>query len=524
MLPVVIKGRPGSRRIVLNGVRLLIFLPLASILIWVIGATAIFYYIRESVGFYTVKYSTVLILPFKMEEYRAAKGRFWIEKAIELSKEAKWREAFELLRAGLQLVPSDLEARSALARVYVVMDRPDLAKKTFLEGLPYSEYKFGYVKDVIRFLFSRQDDHDVIVVADAILASDDPSAEVVRSVSLARAVALFNLNRFPDLVDWVQTPGMRSEPMVQLLIAKMAWEKGNAEEGLQMLRALNDSHATFEEGYKTLISYLRELGRISEIRGLCVNQQIRQPNNPLPYIDLIGVLYESAEVKQCEVAEGEFLRRFWDNPAALVQLGEYASRVGRVELGLQVLARCRELSLHVIPAMFGVLFADLHLGLYLDVLHKVEAYSSEKLMWTDSHRSAFLFIKCVAFSGLGRKEDFAVAIDALLKAPSLSASVALLCVPYLEKLGEHEAKVRILRRVVELDPNSQQATTELVRAEIGHRDISEFRTLIERISLYPKPPADLLARIKAQVESDCYLYLINRGELIRSLAKASVGN
>jgi hypothetical protein len=85
-------------------------------------------------------------------------------------------------------------------------------------------------------------------------------------------------------------------------------------------------------------------------------------------------------------------------------------------------------------------------------------------------------------------------------------------------MGQTESALKLLRHAVEVDVLYQPALVALLRAEQSARDMAELRPLVERLPTLRKPPADLLAQLRATFESDRYLYLPKRAELVAKLA------
>jgi hypothetical protein len=124
----------------------------------------------------------------------------------------------------------------------------------------------------------------------------------------------------------------------------------------------------------------------------------------------------------------------------------------------------------------------------------------------------------VALFGLGKEVEAEPELGRLLESRYLTAQSATALALRLQRTGQAESALKLLRRAVEVDALYQPALVALLRAEQPNRDLAELRPLVERLPSLRKPPADLLAELRATFESDRYLYLPKRAELVAKLA------
>jgi hypothetical protein len=124
----------------------------------------------------------------------------------------------------------------------------------------------------------------------------------------------------------------------------------------------------------------------------------------------------------------------------------------------------------------------------------------------------------VALFGLGKEVEAEPELGRLLESRYFTAQAATSLARGLTSMGQTESALKLLRHAVEVDVLYQPALVALLRAEQSARDMAELRPLVERLPTLRKPPADLLAQLRATFESDRYLYLPKRAELVAKLA------
>ena len=95
---------------------------------WLSLAVGAYGFVKYRRGFTEVSFQHMLLLPWKLDDYRRAKGEFLIKQGLELAEKQEWRPAFDLLRTGLVAAPDHREARLMTARIYLMAGRPDMVR------------------------------------------------------------------------------------------------------------------------------------------------------------------------------------------------------------------------------------------------------------------------------------------------------------------------------------------------------------------------------------------------------------
>ncbi len=499
-------------------VRLALWFAAGLAVLWFAVAAWIYYFMKIERAFTEVRYTQVLQLPWQWEEFKRSKADFWVRQGMELYRLGYYREAYDLLRAGVPDAPENTEARIALARIYLMAGRNDFARELLVVGLEHSADQFDYVRSVLGFLFSQQADEVVATLMDKLIETHAPETKLHQLARSAQAIAYFNRDHYAEAEKTLAAGGLLANPQSRLLLARIAWEKGLRETALLQLRELHRAYPADDEIFTNLVAHLRQAGLGAEIRRVSIDRQIKFPDQTEAYLEFLNNSQDPADHARRDETERDYLTHFATNAEALVKLSEYSAKNGRVTLAEETLARCRSLGKGVPGAASAVLSAKLEVGDFAQALVRVDALGAEDLGWNEPQRAILAGFRMVALFGLGKEVEAEPELGRLLESRYLTAQSATALALRLQRMGQSDSALKLLRRAVEVDPLYQPALVALLRAEQPNRDLAELRPLVERLPSLRKPPADLLAELRATFESDRYLYLPKRADLVAKLA------
>ena len=488
------------------------------LVLWLAVAGWIYHFMKNERAFTEVRYVQILQLPWQWEEFKRSKGEFWVRQGLELSRLGQYREAYGLLRAGVPDVPENTEARLTLARIFLMAGRTDFARDLLIEGLAHNADQFDYVRSVLGFLFAQQADEVVVNLMGNLIetqASDTKLHQLARS---AQAIAYFNRDHYSEAEETLRAGGLITSPQSRLLLARISWERDLRETALIQLRELHREFPGDDEVFANLVAHLRQAEEYAEIRRISIDRQIQYPERVEAYLEFLSVAQGAGDQARREETERDFLRHFAANEAALGRLSDYAAKYGRAALAEEILGICRGLGGNVQGVAAAVVSAHLEAGDPARALARVDALGAENLGWNDPQRVMLAGLRMIALYGLGKEVEAEPELGRLLESRYLTAASATSLALRLQRLAQPEAALRLLRYAVEADALYQPALVALLRAEQPTRDLAELRPLVERLPTLRKPPADLLAQLRATFESDRYLYLPKRAELVAKLA------
>ncbi len=512
---------PHGTHIIIHKWRLPPYLLLLSLLGWFAATGLLYGHIKYRTGFTEVRYTHLVLLPWKIDDYRRDKGEFWIKQGLAAAENQEWLQAFSLLRGGIVSVPEHQEARLLVARIYLMAGRVDHARDTLVDGLPYHADQLEYLRTVLGFLFSQQADAAVAAVALELRPRLDRASPAGRMAATALAYAHFNRGRYPEAEVTLRENTLLPTPEGGFVTARIAWEKGRRDEALARLRELASQVPDDLEIYRTLIFYLREIDRPGEVRRAALARQIARPDAPEGYLDFIAAAAAEGDLARVTETETDYLARFADDAPALLRLAETAARRGDPAAAERVLARCRELGEEIPSAELHVVEAELERRAYpaaLDRIAPLVAADGPASAWPEPQQLALAGARAVALYGTGQAMEAAPLVHRLRETRRLSPAVLTGLAGRIEALG-HPAEARaLLRHAVELDPLYQPALVSLLENALAADDLHGMPALIERLTTMRKPPVDLLEKLRAALQSDRHLFLPDRQKTLAALA------
>jgi len=502
--------------------RIAVWLVIVACVGWLALASAAYGFVKYRRGFTEVQYHHMVLLPWKLDDYRRDKGLFIIREGLELAERQEWRPAFDALRTGLVAVPDHLEARLMVTRIYLIAGRPDIVRRTLIEGLEFHADQADYLRDVMGFFFGLGADDTVIELTQELRARLDPTTVSGRMAVTALAYAYFNRDRFTEAEQVMAEAKLGATPEGQFVAACTLWERDRNEDGIEQLRNLVGQVPENNQFYNAVIVYLTEERRWGEVRRVALSRQFALPDKPEAYVYFIVACGAQGDEAGRVAAEAAFLNIFADDVPALLKLAEAAARAGRVEVVARVVARCRSLGRETADAEMLLLLAQLERREYEAVLSAVARLSGQAAQWPERQRLVMGGLKAVALYGRGEEIEAEPLVRRLVETRVLPGTVFTALAEQLEKAGQGVQARRLLRHAIEVDPLNQPAVVMLLRSALVARELGEAVGLIERLLTMRKPSAELLKGLARELGSDRYLMLPGRvrveGEIAARLA------
>ena len=493
--------------------RIVLWLLVLACIGWTVLATGLFIFVKYRRGFDGVQFSHMLFLPWKIDDYRRAKGEFLVKTGLTLAERHEWREAFELLRPGLEAVPENREARLMVARIYLMAGRADLTRTTLIEGLRLHGDELDYLREVLGYFFGLQADDTVIALTSGLRGRLVSGTPVSCMANTGLAYAYFNRARYGDAEETLAASRLLGTPEGRYVMARIAWARGRHEESVGRLRELTAEVPQDFDIYRALITYLTGENRWDEVRRAGLMRQLAVPEKPEGYIDFIEACGKKGDEKGRMAAETAFLERFGGDSGALLKLSELASREGRVKTAAQVAACCRALGRGEDEADLLWSGAMLEREDYLGVISLWADLSPEISKWSERNRLILEGMRAVALYARGDGNEAAALVLHLNETNLLPAQTLTTLAMQLQRVGQKAEARQMLRHAVELDPLNQPALVLLLRGLRADYDMLGAFPLIRRLSGVRNPPEDLLQSLVTDLDSDLYIILPGlRGE------------
>ncbi|TAG33038.1 MAG: hypothetical protein EAZ36_01325 [Verrucomicrobia bacterium] len=512
--------RVNWKTTVLAGLTLLLFG-------WTGGAGAAYLFVKYSRGFPEVKYSQMLFYPTQREAHQIARGDFLVDQAKKQLKEGNYREAFYNFRTGVSLSPSNREGRLFTAEFYALWQRPDLAQTLLIEGLTYHREDLEYVQALFSFLLQRQEDFDVIRLAKELISEAGPVAELndrVQVVATAHALALFFRGNFDASEDTLARYGLNQTVEGKLLGVRMEWERGDTEAALVRLQQLTEEYPDNEQVYAQYAVYLRESGRVDELRRLSLMRQLSYPERARPRIDLLYTYDQAGNQAHLDTGISEIFRDFSSDAEVMFALADFATNAGRPQLARRIYEHCKANNLPWEGPALMTVEAYVVAKEYRAALAACAELEKENPEWAERFASAFDGIQAIAAYGLKDGEAADAFLSKFLDQVGIRSENYVAVANRLINLGAMEPARKVLTRAVNVDSLNQAALTGLIHLDLKSGQVDALSIRLRALMAMRKPPRKLLSKAHDNLASDLFLLTPGRGALLDELRKAIDGN
>lgn len=493
-----------------------------SITGWLSAAVGAYLFVKYSRGFDEVKFVHILFIPWKIDEYREARGQFLIRQAQDDLKKQKYREAFYNLRVGTSLSPENGEGRMLLAQFYVAWQRPDLARQTLMDGLASNRQVDEYIKSVFTYLLHQQEDFDIIKIADSLIA-DEGSRTVFNSrtrlIATAKATALFYRGNYDASEDTIKKYQLAETPDGKMLAIQIEWERGDRTNVFEQLEALANQYPKYDNIYTQYAAYLREDGREDDLRRLCILRQIRFPDQPRPRIDLLYLLNKSKDEERIQSdIEGVF-RDYGKNSEIMLALADFAANTGRAELAFRIYKHCKATRLPWDGPALMTVEAHIVAKEYQEALAAARQMLRDNPEWGKRFYSVFNGLQAIANYGLDDTSSAQIFLNNFLNQSGGRADNLIAVANRLQNVGAKSQARQVLNQAVRSDPLNQTALANLIKVDIDLGNSDEVATNTRTLLTMRKPPRKVLASSYNTLASDQNLFVPARAALLNELRK-----
>ena len=520
-----------------KGVRLRVFwgkaaaaLGMLAVMAWLGGASSAYLFVKYKRHFPEVRFSHMLLYPWRKEEYRAARGAYLIEEGKKLVQERKLREAFYSLRVGLGLTPRDRDGRMLLAQFFAARQYPDFAQSTLVEGLPFHRHDFEYLQALFNFLLQQQQDAVVIEITGDLLAEADAKPQPEKNlklIAMARANALFFRGNYDAAEDALRKFRLLDSSEGRMLALRIDWERGDTEAALARLEALALEQPDNEQIYGQHAAYLREAERVDDLRRLAVLRQLSYPDRPRARIDLLYLHDKAGNEQQVQLGISELFRDFSTNTEVMLALADFAANTGRAELARRIyeLSKANELAWEG-PALM-MIEAHVVAKNYREALAASADIQKDNPEWAERVAPILNGLHAIANFGLGNHEAGQLALTNFLNESGARADNLVAVSNRLVSVNAFEPARQVLLKAVQADPLNQIALTGLIRIELDGNHAESASQNLRALLAMRKPPRTLLTEAYQKLGSDRFILAPGRAGLLDQLRKtidsASVG-
>lgn len=411
--------------------------------------------------------------------------------------------ALRLYRIGLAKSPRNSEGRIALARLYVTLRRPDLARDLLLSGLPALAENPTYLQFTLGFLLEFQFDSELRSLADRLL--NHHSADVRRQAAYHASAVAFHRGDFDRAETLLLAHRLAHAPEGSLLLARADLERGAPELALARLTPALASQTTQTAALALALQIQERLGRTSDFARMLALRLADNPLSPTPRLELLQQLHTHHRVPEVARETESYLQLFAHDQSALLGLADFAARTGQPTLVRRVQQIFARHSWNVdAPALLHA-EACLAAGRFAEGLEELERHAKENPAPATPLGPAFDGLRTVALFALNRDDEARLQLEHLLVQPNLRAENLSAVATRLLALGRAPAAQLVLDRAVTLDPRNQSALTALVRLEAEQHQLDSLAVHVPQLLATRRPSRDALAFVYRRVGSDLNL-------------------
>jgi Tfp pilus assembly protein PilF len=411
--------------------------------------------------------------------------------------------AMRLYRIGLAKAPRNADARIALAKLYIGLRRPDLARDLLTDGVSVLADNANYLELTLEFLLEFQFDTELQRTTQQLVSH--PSPAVRRQAALhAAALALYRGN-LDDAERTLATHHLTNTPEGALLLARVELERGFPDLALARLAPALDE-ASVQTAALALAGRIHE--QLGRSENLLRNAALRLADDPLSPVPRIVVLHQlHAQKRSAQLAReiDDYLRLFPHDQSAFLALGDFAAKTGQPELArrVQQLFAQHQWS----PDAPALLFAEACIiaGRYADGLAELDRYRQNDPAWATRYGPAFAGLRTLALFGLRRDDEAQLQLEHLLAQPNLRAENLSAIATHLLAFARPASARAVLARAVSLDPRDQAALASLVRLEAELGQLDSLPDHLRQFLALRRPSRDVLAFVYDRLGSDLNL-------------------
>jgi Tfp pilus assembly protein PilF len=519
-IPFSIRRKTQGWQVQIFWKRFVGFIVLLAIIAWLGAASAAYLFVKYRRGFTDVKFTHMLLLPAKWDEYEAARGEFLIKNAQRDINEERFREAFYGLRLGLIKAPAHKEARLQLAQFYGLWKRPDLTRLTLLDGFAYHKNDNDYLKTLFSFLLQQQDDQQILAYYKELLANDPEITPRNQLVALAAASSCYFRGNYDEAETILRRYQLELSRDGRLLGARINWDRGARDQALARLDELKSEFPNDEEIYTQTVFYLREAGRDDEARRESFLRALANPRNARARIDELYALQKEGEVETVKISAEGIFNDFSSDSNALLALADFAANSGDPVLARRVYDHAKANNLNWEGAALMTVEANIVAKKYQAALELVRELLKANPEWGKRFYSVFNGLQAIANYGLGDAEAAQLFLNNFLTQSNVRAENLVAVSKRLLAVGARIQARQVLEQAVKSDPLNQAALTNLVQLDIDLNNTAPLAGNVRKLLTMRRPSQDVLRAAYRKLGSDLFLFAPDRSALLTDLRAA----
>lgn len=514
-----------------NWGRIAILVIILSLLAWAAASATIYFVFKYSKGFDDITVYDAIVAPFDMKSHREKVGNYNIKKALDILKSgnmSEFNEAFMNLNMGINRAPKNIEGRLNLARIYVAMNRPDIAIEKLEQGIIYSKDNIDFIRLYMRLLLDRMEDSKIIAVGEKLLTDgkgvgvENPQVKAYIAMTLSSVYAMHG--NYKKSEEYLKNYGLEKSLPGILRLSKNQWEMGNRDEAIKIIKDNFQYPSNKNPMYALLVNYYTAMGDIETARRYSVLRQAEDPFSVTQKLELIRLLEKSGDTQNLGKMLDEYFEINKANNVAMIHLANYAADKGDIKMMRKIYDNAIRQTFA--PGRYCLLLLETMItnGDYAGAVKFSEEILKGKPSWTKRYEDVLSAIRSIAYYATGNTNMSDILIADVLKRSRISPKTLVATARRFDKLNAPLVANSILEHAVNKFPRYQMALIRLVQNEIKIGDSTNIGKHVLRLLQMRRPPRELITDVYNNLSSDRFIFVRDRKKILDEIESLKANN
>lgn len=515
----------------INWGRIAIVVIILSLLAWAAASATIYFVFKYSKGFDDITVYDAIVAPFDMKSHREKVGNYNIKKALDILKSgnmSEFNEAFMNLNMGINRAPKNIEGRLNLARIYVAMNRPDIAIEKLEQGIIYSKDNIDFIRLYMRLLLDRMEDSKIIAVGEKLLTGgkgvgvENPQVKAYIAMTLSSVYAMHG--NYKKSEEYLKNYGLEKSLPGILRLSKNQWEMGNRDEAIKIIKDNFQYPSNKNPMYALLVNYYTAMGDIEMARRYSVLRQAEDPFSVTQKLELIRLLEKSGDTQNLGKMLDEYFEINKANNVAMIHLANYAADKGDIKMMRKIYDNAIRQTFA--PGRYCLLLLETMItnGDYAGAVKFSEEILKGKPSWTKRYEDVLSAIRSIAYYATGNTNMSDILIADVLKRSRISPKTLVATARRFDKLNAPLVANSILEHAVNKFPRYQMALIRLVQNEIKIGDSTNIGKHVLRLLQMRRPPRELITDVYNNLSSDRFIFVRDRKKILDEIESLKANN
>lgn len=465
----------------------------------------------------------------RMEVRKRLGDKIIAEAKSEFAEERDFGAYFQKIRAGLMYSPNNPDGRIDFSSLLFYQKRTREAFEFLRDGLPYALNHKTYIQFFVRQSLELAQDDVLSDAAETLLplfpiaekASPEPNSLKDNYLIFAIGAAQANLlrGRFEKADEILKKYEVGNSLSGHVLSAQIAWEQGEREKALAVLRAALRVAPGNEQISMLYALYLKESGDLPSARDVLARLALLK-NDPAIRVKILTLFPGEENRAYRERLEKDFFDRYSEDSAAFLVFAQYATDTKNYDLVQKIYDRAHENALIDLPKFELLRLEALILsGHSADALKVIDELNNGNYAWVKNYQGVIDCLRALAHYSNNQANLGRINVERVLKGQSVPAARLIVLARRLDAFGFEEEARSVYESAYLLENGNQTVLLELVRYALRHEDVSVLLRYLPPLLETRRPPRAVLEEVQNFLGSDRMLFVAKRDALITDVTQ-----